>query len=29
VIKIEKMARIPGLKTKIVVSSTDEKIDPV
>ncbi|HCY20850.1 TPA: hypothetical protein DIC40_03195 [Patescibacteria group bacterium] len=23
------MARIPGLKTKIVVSSTDEKIDPV
>lgn len=29
VIKIEKMARIPGLKTKIVVSSSDEKIDPV
>jgi len=29
VIKIEKMARIPGLKTKIVVSSNDEKIDPV
>lgn len=29
IIKIEKMARIPGLKTKIVVSSTDEKIDPV
>ncbi len=29
VIKIEKMARIPGLKTKIIVSSGDEKIDPV
>lgn len=29
VIKIEKMARIPGLKTKIIVSSSDEKIDPV
>jgi transcription termination/antitermination protein NusA len=29
VIKIERMARIPGLKTKIVVSSSDEKIDPV
>lgn len=28
-VKIEKMARIPGLKTKIVVSSNDEKIDPV
>lgn len=26
---IEKMARIPGLKTKIVVSSRDEKVDPV
>lgn len=29
IIKIERMARIPGLKTKIVVSSTDEKIDPI
>ncbi len=26
---IEKMARTPGRKTKILVSSTDEKIDPV
>jgi len=29
IIIIENIARIPGLKTKIVVSSTDEKIDPV
>ncbi len=28
-VKVEKMARIPWLKTKIVVSSSDEKIDPV
>ncbi|HPC34569.1 MAG TPA: transcription termination factor NusA [Candidatus Absconditabacterales bacterium] len=26
---IEKIARVPGRKTKIMVSSTDEKIDPV
>jgi N utilization substance protein A len=26
---IDKMARMPGKKTKIMVSSTDEKIDPV
>ncbi len=29
IIKIEKIARIPWLKTKIVVSSQDEKVDPV
>jgi transcription antitermination factor NusA-like protein len=26
---IEKMVRTPGKKTKILISSTDEKIDPV
>jgi transcription antitermination factor NusA-like protein len=26
---IDKMARMPGKKTKIMISSTDEKIDPV
>ena len=29
VVKIEKIARIPGKKTKIVVSSDDERVDPV
>lgn len=29
VVTIEKMARIPGRKTKIIVSSNNEKIDPV
>jgi len=29
VVRIEKIARTAGLKTKIVVSSSDEKIDPV
>lgn len=28
-VKIEKIARIPGKKTKILVSSDDERIDPV
>ena len=26
---IEKIARSPGIKTKIIVSSTDENVDPV
>lgn len=29
VVKIEKIARVPGKRTKIVVSSSDEQVDPV
>jgi N utilization substance protein A len=28
-VTIEKIARVPGKKTKILVKSNDEKIDPV
>lgn len=29
IVQIEKIARIAGLKTKVIVSSNDEKVDPV
>ena len=29
IVRIEKIARSPGIKTKIIVSSTDENVDPV
>jgi N utilization substance protein A len=29
IVSIEKIARIPGRRTKIIVSSNDEQVDPV
>jgi N utilization substance protein A len=29
IVKIEKIARIPGQKTKVLVSTDDERVDPV